>query len=131
MLHVRHVLHYLGVVGLPLLGLVVVLEAGRDLSAPIAVRGTYRIMATEGTAASCVSQLLADSTVTITQSGGRVQIRLSDAAVRLDGWLAGIRVEARGGCSGGEPVRFTATAARVDRQMVLHAQVGPDCAGWL
>jgi hypothetical protein len=133
MAHVKHLIQYLALVGLPFVGLLGVLRMGRDMTAPMAVHGTYTVAAVGGTGGPCLRDLLADSTLAITQSGGRIEIRLGARAVRLHGHLTGDRLAASGelpatgACPAGEPVRLEGLATRVVRQIRLDAQLRAEC----
>ena len=59
----RTIIAYLVLVGIPLVGLVAILDAGADLTAPRVVHGDWVL---EGGAASCLAQ---PGTFTISQSG--------------------------------------------------------------
>jgi hypothetical protein len=134
MAHVKHIVQYLALVGLPFLGLLGVLRIGRDLTAPMAVHGTYLVTTTGGTGGSCLRELLADSHLGVTQSGERIQVRLGLPAVRLAGQLTGNRLHAEGQlpatttCPSGEPIRFEGLATRVAGQVRLDLQLRAECA---
>ena len=134
MAHVKHVVQYLMLVGLPFLGLLGVLRFGRDMTAPMAVHGTYLVTTTGGTGGPCLRELLGDSSLAVTQSGARIQVRLGQRAVRLDGQLSGNRLRAEGGlpttttCPSGERIRFEGIATRVAGQVRLDLQLRAECA---
>jgi hypothetical protein len=133
MTHVKHLIQYLALVGAPALGLLGVLRLGRDLTAPMAVHGTYPLAATGGSAGPCLRQLVSDSTLAIAQSGERIEVRLARGAV-LHGVLDGTRITARGTlpaggeCPADEPVRFEAATIRAGREVRLEAQLRAECA---
>jgi hypothetical protein len=134
MAQVKHLVQYLMLVGLPFLGLLGVLRIGRDMTAPMAVHGTYLVTTTGGTGGSCLRELLADSSLAVTQSGERIQVRVGRRAVRLDGQLNGNRLRAEGElpttttCPSGEPIRFEGLATRVAGQVRLDLQLRAECA---
>jgi hypothetical protein len=134
MAHVKHLVQYLTLVGIPFLGLLGVLRLGRDVTAPMAVHGTYVIAATGGTGGRCLRALLTDSTLVITQSGEQIEVRLGRSAVLLDGHLTGNRLSAEGplpgigACAAGQPIRFEGLAIRTGQQVRLDAQLGAECA---
>ena len=134
MAHVKHLVQYLMLVGLPFLGLLGVLRFGRDMTAPMAVHGTYLVTTTGGTGGPCLRELLGDSSLAVTQSGARIQVRLGQRAVRLDGQLDGNRLRAEGElpttttCPSGEPIRFEGLATRVAGRMRLDLQLRAECA---
>jgi hypothetical protein len=133
MAHIKHLVLYLTLVGLPFLGLLGILRIGRDMSAPMAVHGAYTVAAVGGRGGSCLRGLLADSALAITQSGERIEVRLGAGAVRMDGQLRGDRLTATGelpatdACPAGEPIRFEGLAARVGRGMRLDAHLRAEC----
>jgi len=115
------------------LGLLGVLRLGRDITAPMAVHGTYTIAPTSGTGGHCLWALLADSILAVTQSGERVEVRLGRRAVRLDGHLTGNRLSAEGAlpaigaCPTGKLIRFEGLAIRAGQQMRLDASLRAEC----
>ena len=76
MAHVKHLVQYLALVGLPFLGLLGVLRIGRDMIAPMAVHGRYTVAVIGGTGGPCLGELLADSALVVSQSGERIEVRL-------------------------------------------------------
>lgn len=78
---------YVLLVGLPLLGLIGVLKAGRRLTAPISVDGTWKLDTTAGYLLSgpCGKPLasLQSSTMTISQSGTSLVLALGEASKAL------------------------------------------------
>jgi hypothetical protein len=134
MAHIKHLVQYLALVGLPFLGLLGVLRVGRDMTAPMAVHGPYLVATTGGTGGSCLKALLADSSLAVSQSGERIQVRLGQRAVRLDGQLTGNALRAEGelpattACPSGEPIRLEGLASRVEGQVRLDLQLRAECA---
>jgi len=76
----KFLIAYVLLVGLPLLGLVGVLKAGRGLAAPVSVDGNWKVVA-EGAAGPCVKSLSAmqDSLLNISQSGKGLVLSLDSA----------------------------------------------------
>lgn len=88
--HLRTALIYVALVGLPVAGLVAVLQAGKRLEAPPALRGTWRV---EEGAACGVRQ---GDTFEVVQSGQFVVVSL-DGRPPMDGRLRDGVLRARGG----------------------------------
>jgi hypothetical protein len=132
--HVKHVFQYLLLVGVPFVGLLGVLRVGRDLTAPMAVHGDYHAGRMDSDGGPCPRTLLADSTLTITQSGGRIEVLVGAHAVRLSGRLEGDRLSASGelpaadGCPAGERVSFEAQATRTAGRVTLEGRMQAECA---
>ena len=90
----RTALLYLGLVGIPALGVAGILRAGRDITPPISVGGKWSI-ATDPVSASNVPDLAQATdgsapTLVIVQSGVRLAVNLGDSGLatstaRLDG----------------------------------------------
>jgi hypothetical protein len=76
----KTVLLYLGLVGLPLLGVLGILQVGRGLTAPPAFGGTWRLAA----AASEDGCTLPAAPLHVAQSGWRAQVALGATAVQAD-----------------------------------------------
>lgn len=83
----RHLLSYLALVGIPMLGLLGVLEIGERLSAPVAVHGAYALTL-PAPREPCLEAAFPrdDPRLVIAQSGPIVQVRLgSPAGLELRG----------------------------------------------
>ena len=77
----RHLLSYLALVGIPLLGLLGVLEIGERLSAPAAVHGAYALTLPAPREPCLAAAFPRDNPrVVIAQSGPIVQVRLGGPA---------------------------------------------------
>jgi hypothetical protein len=109
----RFAIAYILLVGLPLLGLVGVLKAGRRVSAPISVDGGWKLDATvsKPLSGSCSKPLvsLQDSTLTISQSGKNLVLSLNRGSKSMgSGVIDGTAF------SGTIPLSNTGTAAADD-----------------
>jgi|GEM_PF-4935957 len=94
----RTVLSYLILVGLPLLGLVAVIEKGKALHPPMAVGGDWKAeldQAPDG--ASCSSRRLSPAfTIQMVQSGTQLTLLLKEGAdAELRGKISSARISAR------------------------------------
>lgn len=115
----RFILAYIILVGLPLLGLGGVLKAGRHLTAPISVDGTWKVEPTSVPADACskaVSALVASNLV-ISQSGKTLAMNINGSgktpfAGSLEGQDISASLGTVSGCSGDQPVTLTAFVNR-------------------
>ena len=128
-------------VGVPLLGVLLVLHAGEGLSAPTAIHGTWRVrtMDLPAAAARCLAGITPDSmhTMVLSQSGPEVTVAIrsadqsdwADATVRIagaaaSGTLAGGAVS---DCAG--PVRLSLTfGSRPVADSLFGTVADPACA---
>ena len=131
----RHLLAYLGFVGIPLAGLYAVLHAGEKVEAPMAIHGSYAVTPMAPTGFACYAYLLggADSTVAVAQSGRQVSVSLGPRGeVSLQGRLVGADLTAEGvirpgttprhvACPAGDTIRLSLQARREGRVKRLDA----------
>lgn len=117
------VIAYILLVGVPVIGLVGVLKAGRSLSAPVSVDGTWRIQTDLDRLASfpCLTSLgsIKGSDVVISQSGRNLIVTLGNGSkVTGSGMIEGTRLTASvqrseawagGGCGNDHLLALTAT----------------------
>jgi hypothetical protein len=90
------VLAYLLLVAMPLVGLAGVLRAGRHLTAPVAIGGTWRFHLPEeaASALACGKSLPQDATFTISQSGRQFTISsVSSTRTLASGTVQGEKVQ--------------------------------------
>jgi hypothetical protein len=119
----RFVIVYILLVGVPLLGIVGVLKAGRHLTAPISVNGTWSVSADSAplSPGPCgEGSSLSHSSLVISQSGKNLSLAFDGSArASGDGSLEGATVKAplqlmrdasRGaGCAAAQPLTLTAS----------------------
>jgi hypothetical protein len=124
----RHILSYLALVGIPLLGLLGVLKLGERLAAPAAVHGAYTLTLPAPREA-CLAGLFPrdEPRVVVAQSGPIVQVRLGGAAgLELRGHTDAGALRASGplphrrpaGCTA-DSVGFTGTVTRTPEAWLL------------
>ena len=121
---IKTLLQYLLFVGLPLLGVLVALALGRNLSAPAAVHGTWALAIPQQPALQC--QAFAgwngDTQMAISQSGPDLIIVFSDKALTaLTGSLTGLSITAATGSGAPYPIQLT---AEIDRQGDPNRMIG-------
>jgi hypothetical protein len=120
-------LAYAVLVGLPVLGLLGALKAGRKLTAPISIDGAWRLEADSAklSTLSCGKALaeFSDSALTISQSGTNFTLSFNGPKSEGAGTLAGTSLNATF-----VPSREWLAQADcgVDRKMILVATVNPD-----
>ena len=133
----RHLISYLLFVGIPLLGLLGVLQLGRGIEAPRAVHGRWAVAPMPASGRVCTRYLLseADSTLTISQSGRQLTATLGPRGdVALRGTLAGDQVTLEGviqpeatprhvACEVGDTLWLTARVAAGAESRRLHARL--------
>ena len=128
----KQLLAYLMFVGLPLGGLLAVLDHGKSLRAPMAVHGDWHISRTSVDGEACLSRLLVsnDSIVTVQQSGPRLE-GLTANGIALLGQLDGQRIALDGRvpralrttCAGADSIRLEATIDRGSSPWQLQGQL--------
>jgi hypothetical protein len=112
---IKTITHYLLFVGLPLLGVLVALGIGRDLSAPVAVHGTWALAIPLQPALEC--QVFAgwngEMQMAISQSGPDLIIGFSDKTLPgLTGSLTGLSISAATGSGAVPQLQLTAEVER-------------------
>jgi hypothetical protein len=116
------VIAYILLVGLPLLGLAGILKSGRDLKAPLAIDGTWKIDSlsahTEGQSCEKAISSLAAQSFAVSQSGKTLTLTLNNAAKTsaagtLDGRSVTVPLAAAdssvSGCPAGQTYALTAS----------------------
>ncbi|MDE3052864.1 MAG: hypothetical protein KGJ70_03180 [Gemmatimonadota bacterium] len=142
---------YVPMVGIPLIGVLLVLRAGEKLAAAPAIHGTWRVRSmsapTTGAAARCLAGITADSmhTLVVSQSGpdatisvrsadasewasASVTIRGSSAAGTLDGAAPATPAAASAQCPGGATLTLQLPPRPV-ADTLLGSLADPTCAG--
>lgn len=121
----RTALLYLGLVGLPGLGVGLIIHAGRNLTPPISVGGRWTVSAAPAAAAD-IPELTTphgapgQHPLVIVQSGVRLDVSLGEAGLATTaGSLAGNRMQATLATGGEAKVALSATVTRdgVERQL--------------
>ena len=133
----RHLISYLLFVGIPLTGLLGVLQIGRGIRAPRAVHGSWAVVPVAAWGRVCTRYLLseADSTLTISQSGRQLSAALGPRGeVALRGVLTGDRLSLEGviqpgatprnvDCTAGDTLWLSARVAAAGETRRLHARL--------
>jgi hypothetical protein len=133
----RHLLAYLVFVGIPLGGLLGILQVGQGIEAPMAIHGAYAVVPMAPSGFACYAYLLGgdDSTVIVAQSGRQVTVTLGPKGeVTLSGKLLGAYLTAEGvippettpryvACPGGDTIRMTVQAHREKQVKRLDARL--------
>lgn len=130
----RHLLSYLALVGIPLLGLLGVLRLGEHLRAPAAVHGAYTLtLAAPGDPCLAGNFARDGARIVIAQSGPIVQVRLGGpAGLELRGRTDAGTLRASGplphrrptGCVA-DSVAFAATVTRTPEAWLLAGSLRP------
>lgn len=121
---------YTGLVGIPALGLVAVLNVGRQLHAPPSVGGAWLVGSVSGGAGEC-GTLSRGAAVAVSQSGVYVTVTLGggddplSVATRLDGDSLTGTVPANAACPLLADARLMATVDRTSTPHRLAARVVP------
>jgi hypothetical protein len=114
----KHVLLYIAFVGIPVLSLVAVLHAGRDLGAPPSIGGRWKVNCGAQLAAAIACSPVQDEdpiTLRIGQSGTHLRMELHDKGnTLLDGQLEGDSVTAQANPPHGQPA-----------PLLVHAVIDP------
>lgn len=128
------VLAYITLVGLPLLALFGVLEAGRSLTAPPAVAGEWAVEFDRAPVAMGCLENLPEPVLTIAQSGSTLVITLNDSrktefAGALQNSLFSATASAGDSKCGHAPIRLDVTVSGMLAQRTLHGHFAFDgCA---
>ena len=135
----KSIIAYLLFVGVPLIGLFYVFQAGGRLTAPRAVHGSYAatVAASGGCAASALRS--GDSSLAVIQSGRRVTITLgavrelsldglsSDSSIAAEGIVREGVTPAEWRCQPGDTLRLVAAVDRGAQLLTLHGTLGGGC----
>ena len=133
----RHLISYLLFVGVPLAGLLGVLQLGRGVEAPRAVHGRWAVEPMAASGRVCTHYLLSegDSALTISQSGQQLTAALGpQGEVALRGTLSGDRLSFEGviqpdattrhvACAAGDTLWLSARVAAGGETRRLHARL--------
>jgi hypothetical protein len=129
------VIAYLGLVGIPLLGLAGILRTGQHLVAPLSMSGAWKVEADVSVLASaaCGNLLptIAQPFFNVSQSGGDLTVRIADShATMLSGNIRGttLRIGEDGGpsqdCRNPAAIRLQGTVTGARRQRVVTGTLG-------
>jgi hypothetical protein len=136
----RFIVAYVVLVGVPLAGLAGVLKAGRRLSAPISIDGTWKIEAKASLTASqpcnqAIASLL-DSPLVVSQSGKTLELTFKGGAAKITvpGELEGRKIEASlglaAGCPADQPVTLTASVdPKAEPKLLTGSLSASNCVG--
>ena len=133
---------YVPMVGIPLIGVLLVLRAGEGLSAPRAIHGTWRVrsMSVPAGAGHCLAGITSDSmhTLVVSQSGpdATVAVRSADASswgsaaigIAGDAATGALAGGAAAGCAGGATLTLR-LPARAVADTLFGSLADPTCAG--
>lgn len=135
----KSVIAYLLFVGVPLVGLFYVFQAGGRLTAPRAVHGSYSTTVTSSGGCAASALRSGDSSIAVIQSGRRVTITVGAAReLSLDGLSSDTAIAAEGivregvtpddwHCQPGDTLRFTAAVDPGEQLLTLRGSLGGGC----
>lgn len=122
----RSFLQYLALVGLPLVGLLVILRYGEGLNAPASIGGYWVIEPVraeiEGSVCPPLDVPAHGADLSISQSGRYVEVRVEDAGIMATGTFDGRTLTARGRAIGAELTEECPASVAVDLSFTFEGE---------